>query len=535
MFRKNNENFINSIFGRTLFLSIVIAVFAAVLLVRIFTLQIVNGEETLSEFTLKIQKERTIPSTRGKIYDRNGKLLAYNELAYNVMIEDVYESGRKRNSELNSTILKLIKIIENNGDKIIGDFNIIINENNEYEFTISDSKLKRFLADVYGRKSVGELKYEEETATADDVINYLCGYSKFGIGESLDPENPKDSFVVGKGYSKSQILKLINVRYAMSLNSYQKYIPTIVAADVKEETVAIIMENRENLLGISIEEDNIRKYNNSVYFSGILGYTGKISEEELNTYNNMPPNLETVKQRSDYYMNDMVGKAGIEQTLETYLQGIKGNETVYVNNLGKVIESTKTVDPIAGNDVYLTIDSDLQIAAYNILEQKLAGILVSKIQNIREYNPPEGTPASKYLIPITDVYFALINNSVIDINHFYSNDANENEKAVYSTFCNKKTNVFEYLKTQLTSVNTPYKDLSTEYQVYESYIVTMLNEKGVILDSEINKNDETYIAWKTDETISLGEFLKYCISQNWIDVSKIELNTKYSDSDEIYN
>lgn len=538
MYKRVKDNFINSISGRTLVMGCLLLCFAAILIGRIFYLQIVNGEETLNDFTLKIQKERTVNSSRGKIYDRNGKLLAYNELAYNVTIEDVYESGKDKNHNINETILRTVDVIESNNDKIIGDFNIILNENNQYSFTVEDKKKKRFLADIYGRSSVSELKYEEETASPDDVINYLCSYSKFGIGESSDPMNPKDSFEVGKGYTKKQILKLINVRYAMSLNSYQKYIPTVIATDVSDKTVATLMENSDSLLGISIAEDNIRKYTNSMYFSQIMGYTGKVSEEELANLNNIEiteENAETAKQRNDYVMTDMVGKAGIEQTLETYLQGIKGSETVYVNNLGKVIESKKQVDPIAGNDVYLTIDSDLQVAVYNILEQKLAGILVTKIQNVKEYNPPEGTAASKYIIPITDVYYALFNNSVIDINHLSEADAKANESAIFQAFCNKKAQVYERLETEIKTTRTPYNNLSNEYQVYQSYVVTMLNENGVIKTSEVDVNDETYLAWKVDETISLGEYLEYCISQNWIDVTKIALDNQYSDSAEVFN
>ena len=537
MYRRVKDNFINSASGRTLVIGIVIVILAVILAVRIFVLQIVRGEDALNNFTLSIQKERTIGSTRGKIYDRNGNILAYNELAYNVTMEDVYESGRGRNAALNDTLMKTIRIVEKNGDHTIGDFNIILNEDNEYEFTVSDTKLKRFLADVYGRKTISDLKYEEETSDADDVIEYLSGYNRFGIGESTDPANPRDSFVVGKGYTKSDVLKLINIRYAMSLNSYQKFKPTVIATDVGETTVATLMENSDSLLGIAIEEDNIRKYNDSVYFSQIIGYTGMISEEEIETYNNLNSGSElsdTVKPRDDYVLTDMVGKAGIERTMETYLQGVKGSETVYVDNLGRVIESKKLIDPEAGDDVYLTIDRDLQMAVYNILEQKLAGILVSKIQNIKEYNPPEGTAASKYIIPITDVYYALFNNSIIDISHLSSKNAGENETAVYEAFTDKQTRVIDRLNDELISINTPYKELPNEYQIYESYIVTMLTENGVIKDSEIDKKDETYLSWRVEETISLGEYLDFLIGKNWIDATKIDLDSRYSDSSEEY-
>ncbi len=537
MIKRFKDNYINTTNGRIIVLLLFFFLLSSLLTARLFVLQIINGEETLEEFTLKIQKERTINSTRGKIFDRNGVLLAYNELAYNVTIEDVYESGTDKNKNINETLLKVIKIIEKNGDKIVNDFSIILDENGEFAFTLEGTQQKRFLADIYGRTKISDLKYKEETASADMVMEYLCGYSKYGIGESLDPENPRDSFVVFQGYTKEEQLKLVTIRYAMSLNSFQQYIPTVIATDVDEKTVASIMENSTEFTGVSITEDNIRKYVDSKYFSQILGYTGKISEEEYLTLNNQEiteNNERTTRKRNDYTLTDMIGKAGIEQTMETYLQGVKGHETIFVNNLGKVIESTNLVEPVAGNDVHLTIDHDLQVAAYNILEQKLAGILLSKIINVKEYNPPERPSASQLKIPIDDVYFALFNNNVIDIKQFEDEDAGENEKAVYEAFIEKQNKVFERLTEELNENRTPYKELPEEYQIYQSYIVSMLSAEGILLNDKIDKEDEVYRAWKTEETISLREFLDYCISQNWIDVTRIALKAEYSDSSEIF-
>lgn len=511
---------------------------SVLLTARLFVLQIVNGEETLEEFTLKIQKERTINSSRGKIYDCNGVVLAYNELAYNVTIEDVYESGVEKNKNINETLLKVIDIIEKNGDKIINDFNIVLDDDGEFAFTLDGTQQKRFLADIYGRSKISDLKYEEETATPDMVMEYLCGYSKYGIGTSEDPDNPRDSYVVFKGYTKEEQLKLVTIRYAMSLNSYQQYIPTVIATDVDEKTVANIMENAGDFTGVSITEDNVRKYVDSEYFSQILGYTGKISEEEyleLNDQEITEENERTTRKRDDYTLTDMVGKAGIEQTMETYLQGVKGHETIYVNNLGKVIESTNLVDPVAGNDVYLTIDHDLQVAVYNILEQKLAGILLLKITNVKDYELPDNPTASQIRIPIDDVYYALFNNNVIDFHHFDDEDAGENEKEVQSAFVAKSKQVSERLQEELYTGRTPYKDLSEEYQVYQSYIVSMLMEEGILLSGRIDKEDATYLAWKTEESISLGEYLDYCIAKNWIDVTKMDLDSEYSDSSEIFD
>ena len=532
MYNSTKKPSTNVEISKLLILALVILFLGGILIYRIFNLQIVNGAEALEDFTLKIQKERSISSTRGNIYDRNGKVLAHNKLAYNVTIEDVYESGSRKNEALNETLLKMIRIVEKNGDEIDNNFSIIVDENGNYAYTVSDTRLRRFRADIYGYADPGDMKYEEETATAEEMMQYLAGYSRYGVGKSSDPLNPRDSFVLGEGYTKKEILQIVTIRYAMSANSYQKFIPTNVATDVNEQTVANILENIGDLPGAAIQEDTIRVYEDSVYFSHILGYTGKIDKNDLQTLNN---DNNTLGYRDEYTLNDIVGKTGIEESMESYLRGVNGKETIYVDNMGKVIETTDRTEPLAGNDLYLSIDHDLQIATYNILEQKLAGILVAKIINSKSYVVPENPSSSSLYIPIDDVYFALINNNVIDISQFDDADALKNESNIYGEFLAKQERTFRYLKEQLYEKFTPYNKLSTEYQVYQSYIVSMLKELDVLMTSEIDKNDETYIAWTTDEVISLGEFLKYCISKNWVDVSKINLDSKYADADEIFD
>jgi penicillin-binding protein 2 len=524
LFKKFREGLLEFLTSRLLLLFIVFVAMAATLIYRLFDLQIVNGQSYLDNFQLMIQKEKTIQGTRGNIYDRNGNILAYNELAYSVTIEDVYESGSTKNEELNTTIYKLIHMIEDNGDSVDSDFNIILNENNEYEFTVEGTKLLRFKADIYGYSTIDSLSYERENATADEVMDYLI--SRFGIGSYNTLEDGTREFVAGGGLTKKEILEIAIIRYQMNLYSYQKYIATTVATDVSLETVAVIMENADQLDGVSIEEDTIRRYNYPYYFSHILGYTGKIDSDELAEYS---------AQDDSYTLNDIVGKGGIEQVMELELQGTKGSETIYVDNLGKVIETTDVVEPHAGNDVYLTIDKNLQVAIYNIIEQRLAGILVDKIKNVYNYDPLTSSSRQNIIIPIDDVYFALIDNNIIDIGHFDDVDAGETEKEVYELFVNKREEVLATLEEELSVTKTPYNKLSKEYENYESYIVTMLTEKGVLVSSAIDRDDATYIAWTTDEVISLNEYLSYAISQNWIDITKLSVESQYSDSEEVLN
>ncbi|MED9903302.1 MAG: penicillin-binding transpeptidase domain-containing protein [Lachnospiraceae bacterium] len=532
MFERIKERFIEILTSRMTVMALVVFFLGGILIYRLFDLQIVRGEEFLNDFILESKKTREVVAARGNIYDRYGELLAYNELAYSVKIEDVYETSRNKNKLLNANILKLIKLIEKNGDNVITDFGIILDENNEFAFSMTDdTKRLRFLADVYGESYIKDLDLEQQTATPDEVIDYLG--DRYDVGDYEDPEDSKSDFIVGKGYTKDELLKMITVRYAMGLTSFQKYIGTTVAKDISEETRAVIMENMSELDGVSIEEDPVRRYVDSVYFSQIIGYTGKISSDELETLNAQA--LEEMNISDRYSINDVVGKTGIEAYMETTLQGTKGIETVYVNNTGKVIsiDEDASWEPVAGNDVYLTIDKELQIATYNILEQQIAGVLLAKIRNAKEYTGSSNSSKEMY-IPIYDVYFALFDNSVIDLNHMASENAGEYEKLVYEKYEEYKALVYEKLLLELTEKKTPYNKLDKEYQVYESNIVEYLLNRGILDETLIDTQDATYKAWREEETISLSEYLHYAISMGWVDVTKLSLTSQYADSEEIY-
>ena len=534
MFDELKDHIISIITSRLTILTLVFCILAGVLVYRCFDLQIVHGEEYLEDFILQTEKTRDIPSTRGNIFDRNGELLAYNELAYSVKIEDVFESGSSKNRNLNETVYRLIQLVEKNGDSVITDFRIVIDENGEFVFNVEGTSLLRFLADVYGYTTVDKLEEDERTSSAQEIMEYLSRNTGtgFAIGEYEEEGNSNSDFVPGKGYTNEEWLKMVTIRYAMNLTSFRKYIGTTVATNVSEETVAVIKENSQDLPGVTIEEDTIRRYVDSEYFAHVLGYTGKISSEELTELNE---EIAAAGGSADTYdVNDVVGKGGIESYMETTLQGTKGFETVIVDNTGKVMNIVERVEPQSGKDVYLTIDKELTKAVYNIVEQKLAGLLSSKIINAKEYVATETSDSSDIMIPIYDVYFATIDNQILDVNHFSAEDAKETEKAVYEAYLAYRQAVYDELTYELTEGLTPYNQLTSEYKVYQSNIVQLLNSNGVIMTAEVDSRDATQIAWATEEVISLNEYLRHCIAQNWIDVSKLEMDEKYADSSAIY-
>ena len=523
----NIKNFFKQIFNsRILFLAILFLMMSIILLFRLFQLQIINGADSQSDYLMRVIKTRSLNSTRGVIYDRNGKLLAYNELAYGISIEDngSYSSEgdlsatQVKNRSINEDLAQILHTMDQNGDVIDNDFSITLTDDENYEFTVSGTKLQRFRADVYGKSTVDELGYNEKlgydtaNATPDQIMEYLGGTST-------------NCFDISSEYDKTDAYRITIIRYKMRQNSYQKYIAATIASDVSEETVAYISEHANELQGVEITEDTIRRYNDSKYFAHLIGYTGQIDEEEYIAFGGED-------EGSEYSKTDTVGKSGIEQYMDRELKGKKGEEKLYVDNMGKELETIERTEPVAGNDVYLSIDMDLQEAVYDLLEQEIAGIVYSKIVNAKTY---EASRSSDIKIPIDDVYYALLNNNVINIDHFAAKDASGTEKKVYKAFVKRRKQVLADIKKQLTgSGATAYEDLSEDMQMYMSYIVSMLMDKQIIVTDKIDWNDETYIAWKND-TISLQEYLYHVISQQWFDITKFPADSRYSDSEELYS
>ena len=509
---------------------------SVVLVRRLFDLQIIQGEDYISKFQARTTKERVLKSTRGNILDRNGDILASNVLSYSLTLEDngTYTSTREKNLTLNGVAYQVLQILHSNGDDITHSFHIVVDKNGEYAFDVVEGfTLNRFRADIYGQALIDDLKDEQKTATADQMMEFLTGSEKFSIALSGDRAYTEDELTshgLPLTLTKQEMLDIATIRYELNTNSFKKYMQVTIATNVSEKSVAAIMENKTGLQGIDVVEDSIRQYIDDESMAPILGYTGKASSEEL---------TELRKQNPDYSNDAIVGKAGIEQYMELTLQGTDGKETVSVDNLGKVLkidEDTK-VEPVAGDDVQLTIETDWQSAIYQILKQRVAGVLLTKIDAAKTFDYTYVTDASQIRIPIYDVYNALISNSVIDITKFSNEDASDIEKNLYAKFQQKQQRVFDTISTKLNGSNPPaYKDEDEETQEYLSYICNDLlrDTLGIISKDAIDTSDATYKAWTTDETISLKDYLTYATSQSWIDISSFSPEGEYLDSEEIY-
>lgn len=499
------KDFLKKFFSSRLFvLAAVFIVFFGIILARIFTLQVVNGKSYQENFSLKIQMKQPINAARGNIYDKNGKLLAYNELAYSISINDstTYSSTKEKNKAVNAELAEILTVLKNNGETLNNDFKIDRKKDGTYSFNVSGSSLNRFRADVFGKSSADDLEYDKETgideanATAEQIMEYLMGKDNFGISSKYDGD---------------LAYRIVVVRYAMLGNRFARYKEVKIATDVSDKTVAYVNEHMDTLSGISVNEDMIRKYNYSEYFSSIIGYTGPISESEYTALH---------KKNKDYTQNDTVGKAGLEQYYETYLRGKNGERKFYIDNVGRISEIISSTDSVAGDDLYLSIDVDLQKATYLALQNEIAAIVYSNIKSGE--------------IPINDVYTALIGNSVINTEHFSKAKASDTEKNVLSVFKSRQKTTLGKIKQELTSSPEALNTMSDEVLDEFTYIISMLKDDQVLLKNEIDTSDSVYQKWK-NQKISPKEYLSYCITQHWIDISQLNVDEKYADSTEVYD
>lgn len=512
MMREIFDYILSLLKSRLLPLALVFILMLGLVVNRLFTLQIVNGESYVTDLSDSIKQTMSVSATRGRIFDKNGVLLAYNDLAFAVKISDsgTYKDNAAKNEAVNRAIAKTLEIIESKGDTFTNDLQITYAGNDLYQYTVTGTALLRFQRDSYGVENLDKLTEEQKASSANELVDFLCKRYEIDLTK----------------YSPEHLLEIINLRLMMSANSYNRYMTFTIANEVSDETVAAILESSGELIGVTIEEQYIRRYVDSVYCSQILGYTGTISATEL----------EELKAKNDSYeRNDVVGKSGIENSMELELSGTKGSKTIYVDTVGRITEVLDETDAVAGNDIYLTIDINLQKAIYNAIEDELVDILLQNITSSdNKYGYDSQGDISSIAITIKEVYFALIDNNIVSLDQVAAG-ARDNEQDIYNAFLLKKQSTMDWLNTELTVSPTAYGSLNEEQQAYIWYIYKdLLRADGVFDINNVDTNDDVYRNWIDGNSVSLEELLKYAISQNWIDMT--ELTTEqYTSLQESYD
>lgn len=400
------------------------------IIVKILYMNIFKYDYYTSLADNKTYKEVTIKASRGEIRDRYGRLLAgnVNQFTAQVSINEFTRNDTKEDkSEANNTSLKLINLLEQNGEEYEDEFPIVIKGDNYY-YTF-DEEIKEFKRenDVpldYNAKETfyyivdklieeGKLTEEDKnlkpselqkkvneagtyppilvskfTFTAQREKNdWLEGYKvKKWLEEnkidkkSIDAKTAfkaiRDYYLIDPDLSDKEARKILVVRDLIKSQGYTKYQPVTIAKNIGEETIADIEEMAMELPGVSVSNEPVRSYPNGNLASHVLGYVGKIPSSQEESY------LE-----KGYSKNDMVGLSGVEGKYEEKLHGKDGYKKVKVDAVGNITENLEVVKPVSGDTLYLTIDKDLQEVAEKALEKAIkaaryGGIYESEYGNV---------------------------------------------------------------------------------------------------------------------------------------------------------
>lgn len=147
------------------------------------------------------------------------------------------------------------------------------------------------------------------------------------------------------------------------LKNVKPYVPVIIDKNVTMEKIALVETNALNLPGIYVDVSPIRMYLDGEILAPIIGYTGEISKEEMES------------NKDKYAYGDVSGKHGLEKFFDEYIRGRRGAELVEVNVHGREIKNLGRIDPVSGYNMMLTIDANLQKAAWQAIEGRAGSVV----------------------------------------------------------------------------------------------------------------------------------------------------------------
>ncbi len=378
--RKNNKFDI-----RSLALSVVFCVICIIYAIRLINIQInAEPEQYTGE---RYTRRETIQAVRGEIYDRNGVKLVSNRYTYDFVFDYAAMSGDR--TEQNIHLLQAIYAMQETGnyDKLTDNGFPFLGTYPNYTYSTealeSDSNIYyRLLKRIAENELEDESPKAKNQLTADYLETFYEEHPECFPGESelVNHYLKKYKLIDSKGnlvFSEEQTDLLLRLRYNMEVSDFSVYNSYVMASDVDKEFILYIKEL--SLAGADFDIRTQRVYEYPGYASHILGRTSPILAENWEYYKEL-----------GYEMNDTVGLDGCEYAFENYLRGVDGVKVIVEDAQGNIISEKIETEPVPGQDVYLTIDIKLQIAAEEGLEENIKKYTASKSGAIVAMDPGTG-------------------------------------------------------------------------------------------------------------------------------------------------
>ena len=308
-------------------LTAIVLVIGFILICQLANLQLVHGDEYRILSNSRLTRETIITADRGEILDAKGVKLVTTSTGFTL---NLYRTTND-NEQLNNNILNIINVLESNGDKNID--NLILTVEPFGFSTDSEESIKRW-------KKNNNLK---EEYTAEE-----CFYAL------------KDKYQI-KNEDINEVRKIMAIRYEITQKGYSNVRPVEIANNISKNSVLIFSERNGDFYGIDIVTTPVVTYNYGSLASHLLGYCGKITQEEL-------------KKNEGYSDNDLIGKTGIQYVFEKYLRGKNGIRQIDMDVNGNITGEYITEEPVVGADVQLTIDANIQAVAEKALKDDIEKI-----------------------------------------------------------------------------------------------------------------------------------------------------------------
>lgn len=304
--------------------------------------QVTDGESYKTISSKSSLGKIDIIAPRGEILDRYGRILATNTIGYSIILERSYFPSSKDIKKQNDELLELTNIIGQNGGQV--EDSLPVSTGAPYQYTGSSSETQSLIKLINDNLPKG-MKALTANASADTAMSML-----------------KQIFKT-QGYDESQQRTLCGIHYGMIVKQFSYYNTYTLADGVSMDAITKIQERSANLPGTVVQQVPIRNYPDGTVAPHVIGTTGPIFAEELSKYKDQ-----------GYSADDLIGKLGIEKSMEKYLHGTNGALQVETNNTGDVASTEVITQPKPGDNVVLTIDKSLQVNLQNQLPQIIAQI-----------------------------------------------------------------------------------------------------------------------------------------------------------------
>ena len=318
---------------------IVLCAFLVILCIycfRLYRIQVVDTGGDTNNITTFETRTR-VKAARGNILDRNGNILVTNRASYDLTINHfVLTSSADPNGKLYE-LVQLCKKLE-----LAYTDHLPISMEQPFEYTLSETSTS------------WQNNFQAFLAYRDHLDS--------DISAPLLMRKLRESYKIPEEWSDEDARMVLGLRYELSLrNCVPSLSNYVLLSDVSSDTLAAVLEL--NVPGMNVESSTVREYSTE-YAAHILGYVGAMNAKQWEYY----------KELDGYSMDALVGQSGLEQAFESYLHGTDGTRVDVVTKDGTLVKSYYETEPKAGQNVQVSVDLNLQIAAEDTLALTIEGM-----------------------------------------------------------------------------------------------------------------------------------------------------------------